>query len=202
MASSLPTWLLAVSSASCCIFSTQCISHHQLHCFDCCVLHVGQHLLCKVLTVAVYSVMNIVISCSLFLLQYGLVTISVCCKQLLCYHIHSHPLWFHNPFAVILYMYQLSLMTCATELCSRLNLSITVINYTGRASELGCIVNLDDWSRSSLSTLLSIHLCWTKFITYFNYWFIVAKFLKSQVYDKVPEGSTFIFVDIWISLKH
>jgi len=37
------------------------------------------------------------------------------------------------------------------ESCYRQSLTITVINYSGRASELGGIVNLVDWRRSSLS---------------------------------------------------
>jgi len=34
----------------------------------------------------------------------------------------------------------------------------------------------------------------------FDNWYVVGKFSKSGVYEKVPEGST--LVDTWISLKH
>ena len=50
------------------------------------------------------------------------------------------------------YKYQLSLINPRNkESCCRQSLMITVINYSGRASELGGIVNLVDQRRSSLS---------------------------------------------------
>ena len=47
--------------------------------------------------------------------------------------------------------YQLLLINPLTESCCRQNLTITVINYSGRVSELGGTVNTVDWQRSSLS---------------------------------------------------
>ena len=49
---------------------------------------------------------------------------------------------------------------------------------------------------------LSVHLSRAKLITRFDDLLAVAKFSKSGVYKKVSEGSTLIFVDTWISLKH
>jgi len=39
-------------------------------------------------------------------------------------------------------------------------------------------------------------------ITFAYRWCAMAKFFKSRVWDKVPEGSTVIFGDTLISLKH
>ena len=47
--------------------------------------------------------------------------------------------------------YQLSLINPPTESCCRQKLTITVINYSGRVSELGGTVNTVYWRRSSLS---------------------------------------------------
>jgi len=42
---------------------------------------------------------------------------------------------------------------------------------------------------------LSVHLSLAKLITRFGDPYAVAKFSKSKVWDKVPEGSTLIFGD-------
>ena len=72
-------------------------------------------------------------------------------------------------------------------------------NYSGRASELGGIVNLTDRRRSSLTNSERPSL-----ITHFDDRLIVAKLSKSRVWGKVPERSrpTLIFGDIRIPLQH
>ena len=49
---------------------------------------------------------------------------------------------------------------------------------------------------------LSVHLSRAKLITRFDDRYAVAKFSKSGVLDKVPEGSVLIFGDNRISFKH
>ena len=78
-------------------------------------------------------------------------------------------------------------------------LTICAINYSGRASELGGIIDLVDRRRSSLSGALSVHLFRAKLITRFDDRYAVAKFSKSGLYDRVPEGSAVIFGDNGIS---
>ena len=69
-----------------------------------------------------------------------------------------------------------------------------MINYSGRASELGGIVNLVDRRRSSLSRS-ERPPCREKSIARFDDRYTEAKFSNSGVLDKVPEGSALIFVD-------
>jgi len=76
-----------------------------------------------------------------------------------------------------------------------------VINYSGRASELGGIVNSVDRRRSSLSRYDRSPFS-SKSITGFDDRYAVAKFSRSGVWDKVPEGSTLIFGDVRISFQH
>jgi len=71
-----------------------------------------------------------------------------------------------------------------------------VINYTGRASELGDIVNLVDRRRSSA---MSIQLSRSKSITRLDDRYAEAKFSVSGVLDNVPEESALIFEDTQIS---
>jgi len=49
---------------------------------------------------------------------------------------------------------------------------------------------------------LSVHLSRAKLITRFDDRYAVAKFSKSGVYDKVPEGSALIFGDNQLSFEH
>jgi len=62
-----------------------------------------------------------------------------------------------------------------------------VINYSGRASELGGIVNqlTDD---GSVYHAVSVHLSRANLITRFDDLCAVLKFSKSRVCSKVPEG--------------
>ena len=71
---------------------------------------------------------------------------------------------------------------------------MTVINYSGRASELGGIIDFVDQRRSTVYHALSVHLSRAK-LTARSTIDAVAKFSKSGVYGKVPEGITLIFVD-------
>jgi len=73
-------------------------------------------------------------------------------------------------------------------------MTITVINYSGGASELGGVINLVDRRRLSYHAL-SIHLCGAKLITHFDGRPVVAKFSKSRVWGKVPEGNT-LFLEL------
>jgi len=68
-------------------------------------------------------------------------------------------------------------------------MTITVINYSGGASELVDVINLVDRRR------LSYHLCGAKLITHFDGRPVVAKFSKSRVWGKVPEGNT-LFLEL------
>jgi len=68
---------------------------------------------------------------------------------------------------------------------------MTVINYSGRASEvLSTSLTNDD----PVYHALSVHLSRAK-LTARSTIDAVAKFSKSGVYGKVPEGITLIFVD-------
>ena len=49
---------------------------------------------------------------------------------------------------------------------------------------------------------LSVHLSRAKLITRFDDRYAVAKFSKSGVWDKIPEGSALIFGDNLISFSH
>ena len=55
------------------------------------------------------------------------------------------------------------------------------------------IVNLVDRRRPSLSRSMSVHLSRAKLITRSYDRYAVAKFSKSRIRSKVPEGSTLIF---------
>jgi len=78
-------------------------------------------------------------------------------------------------------------LTRATESCCRQSLPITAINYSGRASELGGIVD------GPVYHVLSVHLSRGELITRFDDRYTKAKFSKSGVWNRVPEGSTLIF---------
>ena len=65
----------------------------------------------------------------------------------------------------------------------------SAVNYSGRASQLGGIVNWVDRRRSSLSRS-ELPPCRAKLITRFDDRCAEAKFSKSGVWDKVPEGSS------------
>ena len=85
-----------------------------------------------------------------------------------------------------------------TETCCRQSLAISVINYSGRASELGGYRQLSWPTTAQFITLWESPFVEVK--THFN----VAKFEVRGLCKKVPEGSIHIFVDTgtWISLKH
>jgi len=69
---------------------------------------------------------------------------------------------------------------------------VSVINYRGRASELGGSVNIIDRRRSTFSRCERPPLSSLVDNT-FRRSYAVAKFSKSGVWDKVPKGSTLIF---------
>ena len=90
--------------------------------------------------------------------------------------------------------YQLSLIELR-ESCCRQSLMISAINDTGWVLELGGIINLVDqfialWASSPFSSSVDS--------TFYRY--AVVKFSKSGVYENVPEESTLIFPDTWISI--
>ena len=84
--------------------------------------------------------------------------------------------------------------------CCRHSLTICAINYSGRASELGGIVNLVD-RRQSCLLQSELSLSRAKLITRFDDGYAMAKFSKSRVWSKIPEGSAVIFEGTWTSLK-
>ena len=74
--------------------------------------------------------------------------------------------------------YQMSLI----DPCCRQSLTICAINYSGRASKLGGIIDLVDRRRPSLSWYaLSVHPFRAKLITRFDDRYAAAKFSKSGV---------------------
>jgi len=84
--------------------------------------------------------------------------------------------------------------TCTTKSCCRQRLTICAINYSGRTSEFGGIINLVDRPDDSpVYHALSVHLSRAKLITRFDDRYAVAKYSKSRVWSKIPEGSTLIF---------
>ena len=72
------------------------------------------------------------------------------------------------------------LLTRATKSCCRQLLTICAINYSGRESELGGIIDLVD-RRRPVYHALSVHLSRAKLITRFDDRYAVAKFCKSGV---------------------
>jgi len=68
---------------------------------------------------------------------------------------------------------------------------MTVINYSGRASE---VLSTSLTNDGPVYHALSVHLSRAK-LTARSTIDAVAKFSKSGVYGKVPEGITLIFVD-------
>ena len=72
-------------------------------------------------------------------------------------------------------------LTRATKSCCRQRLTICAINYSGRASQLGGIINLVDRQLPSLSRSERPPFCRAKMITRFDDRYAVAKFSKSGV---------------------
>ena len=84
--------------------------------------------------------------------------------------------------------YQLSLTDPRDGSCCRQSLTITAINYSGRASELGGTVNLVDRRRPSLSR--SDRPPFSSYVdSTFDDRYAVAKFSKSRISSnlEVPE---------------
>ena len=90
-------------------------------------------------------------------------------------------------------------LTRATKSCCR-QLDDCAIDYSGRASELGLIINLVDWRRPSLSCSERPPFS-TKVDNTIRWSSCSGEILEvHRVWSKITEGNTLIFEDNWISL--